>query len=466
VWTVSAIQTLVPQGIPRSGEISLNGRVLLFAIVATVLTGTLFGLFPGLHASKVDVSATLKEEGRGAGTGRSRRQLLSAIIAFEIAISVVLSIGAGLLIRSYQKLLSIDPGFDQATVVTAETWLGEAKYPDAQKQSEFATRIIERLGALKGVKQAGASMLSPFTGANAGTTIMPEGSEALPESERPQVAVDIVSPGYFEAMGIPVLSGRGFTETDGKNSGKVVVVSRVLAESAWPGGDAVGKRIRLGSQPDDPVFNVIGVVGDIRQVSLKSDPVAEMYCPYAQGFFSFPIMTIAVRAEGGSKALVPALKAAVADVDADQPLFDIKTMSERVSESSAADRFQLLLLVVFGGLSLLLAAVGLYGVIDHSVSQRTREIGVRMALGAGRGKVLLMVLGQTSRIIVIGVAVGLGGALGLTRLMASLLFQVAATDLFTFAVVPLVLMLVALAASYLPTRRASRVDPMVALRYE
>jgi putative ABC transport system permease protein len=466
LWSVSAVRSLLPDDIPRVNEIGLNGRVLLFSVLASVLTGALFGLFPGIHAAKVDVSAALKEEGRAAGTGRSRRRLLALIIAFEIALSVVLSIGAGLMTRSYQKMLAIDPGFDAVSVVTAQTWLGESKYPDAVSQSAFARRVIERLDGMKGVRQAGTSMLSPFGGANANTTITPEGSEALPEAQLPHVTVDIVSPGYFGAMGIPLVGGREFTEGDGKHSEQVAVVSQALADSVWPGADAVGKRVRLGSQASDPWLNVVGVVGNVRQLSLKSEPALEIYFPYAQGLFSFPVMTIAVRAEGNSQGLVPVLRAAVAEVDSDQPLFDIKTMRDRIDQSNAADRFQLLLLVIFGGLSLLLAAVGLYGVVDYSVSQRTREIGVRMALGAGRSNVLVMVLGQTAKIILIGVAVGLGGAFGLTRLMASLLFQVATTDVVTFAGVPIVLLVVALAASYVPTRRAARVDPMIALRYE
>ena len=309
-------------------------------------------------------------------------------------------------------------------------------------------------------------MLSPFSGANAGTTIMPEGSEALPEGDLPHVAVDIVSPGYFGAMGIPLAKGREFAEADTAHGEMVVVVSSALAGSAWPGADALGKRIRFGRDASAPMMTVVGVVGDVRQLNLKSAPAPEIYLPYSQGLFSFPVMTVAVRTEGTTQPVISALRAAAADVDADQPVFDIKTMSERVNESSATDRFQLLLLVIFGGLSLLLAAVGLYGVVDHSVSQRTREIGVRMALGAARGNVLLMVLGQSSRIILIGVAAGLAGAFGLTRLMATLLFQVTATDPVTFAGVPLVLLVVALAASYVPTRRAARVDPMIALRYE
>jgi putative ABC transport system permease protein len=379
---------------------------------------------------------------------------------------VVLSIGAGLMIRSYQKLLSINPGFDAAKVVTAQTWLGESKYPDAGKQSEFGKRVIERLAAIQGVKQAGTSMMSPFSGANGNTTIVPEGSETLPEGQLPRVAVDIVSPGYFGAMGISALGGRDFTDMDGKDTEKVAIVNRVLADSVWPGQDWIGRRIRLGKQPTDPSVTVVGIVGSVHQKSLKSAPTPEIYFPYAQGFFSFPVMTIAVRAVGSTPALIPALRSVVAEVDADQPLFEIKTMGERVDQSNAADRFQLLLLVIFGGLSLLLAAVGLYGVVDHSVSQRTREIGVRMALGARRGNVLLMVLAQTSKIILIGVVAGLAGAFGLTRLMASLLFEVTTTDMVTFVGVPVVLLVVALAASYLPTRRASRVDPMIALRYE
>jgi len=466
LWTISAVRSLIPEGIPRVNDIGVNSRVLLFAVAASISTGAIFGLFPGLHASRVDVSAALKEEGRGAGVGRSRRRLLTFIIAFEIAVSVVLGIGAGLMIRSYQKLLAVKPGFDAAGVLTAEVWLAESKYPDAASQSEFSKRVIARLGAMKGVKQAGASMLSPFSGTNAGTTIMPEGSEALPEGELPHVAVDIVSPGYFGAMGIPLLNGREFIEGDAAHSEIVAIVSNALAASVWPGEDAVGKRIRFGRDASDPLLTVVGVVGDVRQLNLKSAPASELYLPYTQGVFSFPVMTVAVRTEGSTQPVISALRAAAADVDADQPIFDIKTMSERVNESSATDRFQLLLLVIFGGLSLLLAAVGLYGVVDHSVSQRTREIGVRMALGAARGNVLVMVLGQTSKIILFGVVAGLAGAFGLTRLMASLLFQVTTTDLLTFLGVPLVLLVVALLASYLPTRRAANVDPMIALRYE
>jgi putative ABC transport system permease protein len=466
LWTISAVRSLIPEGIPRVNEIGVNSRVLLFAVVASILTGATFGLFPGLHASGVDVSAALKEEGRGGGVGRSRRRLLTFIIAFEIAVSVVLGIGAGLVIRSYQKLLAVKPGFDAAGVLTAEVWLAESKYPDSASQSEFSKRVIARLGAMKGVKQAGASMLSPFSGTNAGTTIMPEGSEALPEGQLPHVGVDIVSPGYFGAMGIPLLNGREFIEADAAHSEMVAVVSNALAASVWPGADAVGKRIRFGRDASDPLMSVVGVVGDVRQLNLKSAPAPEIYLPYTQGLFSFPVMTVAVRTEGSTEPVISALRAAAADVDADQPVFDIKPMSERVNESSATDRFQLLLLVIFGGLSLLLAAVGLYGVVDHSVSQRTREIGVRMALGAARGNVLLMVLGQTSKIILFGVVAGVAGAFGLTRLMESLLFQVTTTDLVTFLGVPLVLLVVALLASYLPTRRAAKVDPMTALRYE
>jgi putative ABC transport system permease protein len=466
LWTVSALRAAMPEGIPRTNEIGVNSRVLLFAVLASILTGAVFGLFPGLHASRVDVSAALKEEGRGAGVGRSRRRLLSLIIAFEIAVSVVLGIGAGLVIRSYERLLGVKPGFDAGSVLTAQVWLPESKYPDAATQSEFSKRVVERLGAMKGVTQAGTSMLSPFSGANAGTTILPEGSEAIPEGQLPHVAVDVVSPGYFGAMGIPVFMGREFTEADAAHSQIVAIVSKALAGSVWPGEDAVGKRVRLSKDPSDPMLSVVGVVGDVHQLNLKSEPAPEIYLPYAQGMFSFPIMTIAARTEGSTQPLISALKAAAAEADADQPVFDIKTMSDRVDESNAKDRFQLLLLVIFGGLSLLLAAVGLYGVIDHSVSQRTREIGVRMALGARRVSVHRMVLAETGRIIVVGVAAGLAGAFGLTRLMETLLFQITTTDPVTFVGVPVVLLVVALAASYMPTRRAARVDPMVALRYE
>ncbi|HYL98367.1 MAG TPA: ABC transporter permease [Blastocatellia bacterium] len=463
LWTVASLRKLIPDSIPGVNSIAIDQRVLLFALAASVLTGILFGGLPGLQASKIDVSGALKEEGRTVSGGKSRR-LLSGIIAFEIATSLVLLTAAGLMIRSFEKLVHVNTGYQTDTVLALQSWLAETKYPDAQKHGEFATRVLERLAAIKGVESAGAAMISPLAGGDAGTQIMPQGAEATPKSELPRVSIDVVSSGYFKTLGITLLKGRDFSSADTKDSQKVGVISQSLADRAWPGQDAIGKRIN--SSDGEPWAIVVGVVQNVRPLNLRLDPAPEIYLPYSQAPFSFPVMNFFLRADGNPKVFVPAARDAIQSIDAEQPIFDISTMQERVDKSVATERFELLLLAGFAALSLILAAVGLYGVVDYSVGQRTHEIGVRMALGAQRGKVYGMVFGQTVKILAVGLACGLAGALALTRLMESMLFHVGATDPATLAGVSIILALVTMIATFIPSHRASRVDPLVALRYE
>lgn len=463
LWSVSALRAIMPEGIPLANQMSVDGRVLLFAFAISVITGALFGLLPGLQASRVDVSTALKEEGRSVSGGRSRR-MLSSIIGFEIAVSLVLLVCAGLMIRSFEKLVDVQPGFSAENLVAVQAWLIETKYPDADKQGEFARRMLERVSAMKDVQSSAAAMISPLSGSDAGTRIMPEGSENVPKPELPRVSIDVVTPGYFKTLGIQMVKGRDFNSADTKDSQKVVLISQAIADTAWPGADPIGKRINSSS--GEPWAVVAGVVKNIRPTSLKVAPAPEIYLPYSQAPFVFPVINIFMKTSADPTALLASARGAVESIDPDIPIFEVSTMSDRIKKSVAPERFQLVLLAGFAALSILLAAVGLYGVVDYSVSQRTHEIGVRIALGAGRVTVFQMVITHTLKILLAGLACGLIGAFGLTRLMQSMLFQVGATDPATFIIVPLILAAVALVASFIPSRRASRVDPMIALRYE
>lgn len=467
VWGVELIVKLIPEGVPRLAEIRLDSRALLFMLSISLLTGLIFGLVPSLQASRPDLNTMLKESGRSNTADPAKHRLRNLLVVSEITLSIVLLIGAGLLIRSFIRLQAVDAGFNKENLLTVPIGLSPKKYTDSQKLNQFAKQAIEKIESLPGVESAGATTLLPLAGSDADSTFTLEGSPITQPGEQPKAQINIVSEGYFEAMGIPLLAGREFARSDTEESPQVAIINETLARRYWPDGDATGKRIKLGRlDSKTPWMIIIGVVKGVRHFKLQREPESEVYFAQSQSLVFFPAATFVIRTTIKPESVVASARDAIWSVDPDQPAYDIKTMSERFSDSIAEQRAQLLLLGLFAAMALALAAVGIYGVISYSVSERTHEIGVRMALGAQTTDVLRMVIKQSLALALAGTAIGLAAALALTRLMSSLLYEVSATDVATFAGVPIILTLVALAASYIPARRATRVDPIVALRYE
>jgi putative ABC transport system permease protein len=461
VWGVDLLVSLDPTGVQRAGEVTLDWRVLGFTLGLSVLTGLLFGLAPALQASKADFVESLKEGGRSAqGLGRSR--LRGALVVSEVALTLVLLVGAGLLVKSFRQLLAVEPGLDPRHVLTLEVSLPQAKYAERQQISSFYERLIEQAAALPGVEAAGAVSILPLAGNDNSNFVQIEGRPPLPPGQALRAGRRNVSADYFRALGIPLKRGRAFTASDAKDAPPVVVINEAMARSFFAGEDAVGKRIRTGDK--SPWVEVVGVVGDVRHRGLDVETRPEMFFPHLQT--PSRQMTLVARASGDPEALAAPLRERVRELDRDQPVGNVKTMETWVSESVASRRFSVLLLGVFAAVAAGLAALGLYGVVSYSVAQRTHEIGLRVALGARPGDVLRLVIRQGMTLTLLGTAVGLLAALALTRVMSGLLFGVGATDPATFVAVPLLLMTVALVACYLPARRATKVDPMVALRHE
>ncbi len=465
LWGVDVLLAISPDGIPRLDEVAVNGPVLGSMLGLTLLTGVLFGLAPALQASRPDLSSTLKQ-GTGAGGG-ARHRLRKLLVVSEVALALVLLIGAGLLVRSFLGLRAVNPGFDPEKVLTLPIWLSPLRYEDGRQQARYAEQALERIRAVPGVEAAAAAAFLPFGGANVNATIAPEGAQTVEPGQLPVAAVNLISRDYFRSMGIPLLAGRDFDERDQAHSLRVAIVNQALAKRVWPNGDAVGQRVQFGgTTANAPWFSIIGVVGDVYDTSLRAAPGPQFYLLHAQSPFAVPLISFVVRAAGDPARLIAAVRHQLLAIDKDQPVFDIKTMSARLAESVATQRFQLIVLGVFAVMALVLAAVGIYGVMSSSVAERRREIGIRLALGAQPASVLRLVLGQGLMLALAGVGLGLGAAVALTRFMESLLFEVRATDPATFAVIASLLTFVALLACYVPARRATRVDPMVALRYE
>jgi putative ABC transport system permease protein len=460
-WGVKLIVAISPNSIPRSREINLDGRVLAFTIGVSLLTGIIFGLVPALQSSKPDLNETLKDAGRGS-TGR-RHLFRSGLVVSEIALTLVLLIGAGLMIRSFYRLQQVDPGFNHERLLTFSVSLPPQKYTEDQPRISFFDQLAERLRALPGVRTVGYSSGLPLGNNGWQTSFRIEGQPEPEPGKTPLTEAVIASPEYFEAMGLTVLSGRTFTAQDVKDAPHVTLIDEEFARRYWPGEEAVGKRIKTGR--DDPPITVVGVVRRVKMDGLNQDSNrVQSYYPFRQ--LTSGGMTMVVKTDADPMNLVSGVREQVLAIDPDQPVYNINTMDQLRSDSIAPDRLNLMLLASFAAVALILAGVGIYGVTAYSVTQRTHEIGIRMALGARQSDVLGMVMRQGMKLAIIGLAIGLAGAWLATRAMTSLLFGVSATDPLTFAVISAVLFGVALGACFVPARRATRVDPMIALRYE
>jgi predicted permease len=469
-WSVKWIHAIGTKTVPRLQEIAIDGRVLLFTLGLSLFSGMLFGLAPALRISRLDLYSTLKDAGRGAAgigsmwrRGHAPRRLL---VISELALSVVLLIGAGLLIRSFARLESVPPGFNPSGVLTFELTMAGRKYTDSQVVLSSYRRLWESLERLPGAVAAGGTTSMPLSKDYAWTPITIEGRTPPAGEKFLNADARLAAGHYFQAMGIPLLAGRFFNDQDTVTNPRVVIVDERMALEYWPGGGAapaVGKRIHVvQSISKDHWHTIVGVVGRVKQESLDSDPRIAFYFPQTQE--PSRALTVVLRSGADPAALTGAVKKELHDLDPDLPMYSVRTMQQRVDESLARRRFFKLLLALFAALALALATIGIYGVMAYLVSQGTREIGIRIALGATQRGILGMVVRQGMALAFSGVAFGMAGALVLTRFMRSLLFGIQATDAITFTAIPAMLTVVALLATYIPARRAARIDAIVSLR--
>jgi putative ABC transport system permease protein len=457
--------SLVPQGLPQTHAIRVDGLVLAFALLISIVASFVFGMAPALLAVGADLQTSLREGAGRAGGSGARQRARSFLAAAEIALAMVLLIGAGLLVRSFVTLTSVKPGFDARHLLKAEVSLPQFEYSTPQQWTDFSNELLARIQAEPGMRDSAIAVPLPLANGLVILGFEIEGSVA-PPSTKPRTADYVsISPEYFRVMGIPFLRGRNFNQQDFMSSPRVAIISAEMARMYFPNQDPIGKRLIFGFPPDSDVpREIVGIVGDVRDVSLSRMPGAMMYVPFQQAPFWGGV--VVTRTNLSLSAAAASIRRDVNAIDKDLPITDIASMSDAIGGTVAQPRFQTFLLAMFGSLALILAAVGIYGVISYSVAQRTHEIGIRMSLGAQRKDVLQLVLGEGVKLALAGTAIGLAAAFGLTRLIAKLLYGVSATDPFTFAAVAVVLMFVALVACYIPARRAMRVDPMVALRYE
>ncbi|HKS41991.1 MAG TPA: ABC transporter permease [Blastocatellia bacterium] len=463
-WGVKLIIAISPNQIPRAREIGLDNRVLAFTIGVSVLTGIIFGLVPALQMSKPDLNETLKDAGRGS-TGK-RHVLRSALVVAEVALTLVLLVGAGLMIRSFYRLQQVDPGFNYDNLLTFNISLPQKKYAEDAQKINFYDQITEKIRALPGVQMVGLASGLPLGNNGWQTSFVVDGQPPPEPGQTPLTEAAAASPDYFRAMNITLLKGRGFTEQDTKDAQRVAIIDEEFARRYWPGEEAVGKRIRPGgNNPSNPLAEVVGIVRRVKMDGLNEDSNrVQSYYPFRQ--LAFGGMTVVVKTSAEPVSIVSAVRQQVLSVDPDQPIYNVNTMEQLRADSIEQEKLNLTLLGIFAAVALILAAVGIYGVMAYSVTQRTHEIGIRMALGARQSDVLGMVIRQGMKLAMGGLVIGIGGAWLATRAMASLLFGVSATDTVTFIAVPIVLAVVALVACAVPARRATKVDPMIALRYE
>jgi putative ABC transport system permease protein len=460
-WGADLLMALAQDSIPRVGEIEMDNRVLGFTLLVSLLTGVVFGLAPALQSSRPDLNETLKEGGKGSGSSSRLGRARNALIVIEVALALVLLVGAGLLIKSFRRLQEVDPGFDPRNVLTMRLFLPESKYPEPQQRQAFFEQILRRIEALPGVQAAGTSTMIPTLGG--GDTYFTIEGKPFSDPNRKVTAFNpMVSHDFLRAMKIPLIKGRHFAEPETKEEkSKTVIINEAFARTYFSDDEPLGKRLIVDM--GEPWYcEIIGVARDTTQFALGSDAYPMMYLPSIRA----GVTVIVARASGDPLALTASVRAAVREVDRDLPIANVRSMDQILSNMAGEARFRTLLLGVFAAVALLLAGIGIYGVIAYSVAQRTREIGIRIALGAQVRDVLRVVVGQGMKYALIGVGVGIVGAFAVTRVLESLLFNVSATDPLTFIGVSALLALVALLACYIPARRAMKVDPMVALRCE
>ena len=461
LWAIKVLRVAAPAGLPRLEEIGVDGRALVFTLGVSLVTGLVFGAAPALHGARADLATALGAGGgRAAGSVRHRRVRWALVVA-ELAFSLMLLIGAGLLVRTVMRLYGVRPGIDASSVLTFQTVLPFTRFPDGRAQTVFFDQAIERIKTLPGVQSAAVVSTLPFSDQRNSSSVMFRG-RGRPEGGFPEVEIRSVSPEFFKTMGIGLRSGRLLGLADRADAPRAVVINETMARRWYPGADPIGQRLTFFVRDTTDWREIVGVVSDVRSAGLTRDAKEEIYAAFAQQ--ALPAANVVVRATGDPIALASAVRGAMRAVDAAQPIFELRTMTSVIDQTITRERFSMLVLGIFSAVALLLAMIGTYGVVSYSVAQQSREIGIRRALGAQRRDVMALVVGQGARVTAVGLALGVGGALLLTRVLGRLLYGVTATDPVTFGAVTVLLGVIALAATYIPARRAATVDPMQALR--
>jgi len=465
VWGMDILISLNPGDIPRLADARIDGRVFAFTLMLSISTAFIFGIVPALFASKTNLQEAIKDTAQ-TSTSSSGLKFHSLLIVSEIAVTLVLLVGAGLMIRSFLRLHEVNPGFNTENMLTMRIWLPGSRYGSNEQQTAFFQQVIDRIETVPEVRDVGAIQDIPLKANRMGFSFTIEGRAATSSVEEPNAAYRAITPEYFRTMSIPLLGGREFTRQDDRNAPPVVIINRSMAQQFFTGEDPIGKRIRFGEQ-DAPWYSIVGIVGDVKHMGLDAQEGAAIYQPYGQKRFSFlRWMTLVIRTDSEPTGAIAAVRSQVQAVDKDQPIYDIATLEQLLSTSVAQPRFYMALLGSFALLALILASVGIYGVMSFSVNRRRREMGIRLALGADRRDIFKLVVARGLLLTLTGVVIGVAASFALTRVMSSLLFGVTATDPLTFIAIPLLLAGVALGACFVPARRAMKVDPMVALRYE
>jgi putative ABC transport system permease protein len=464
---VYLLVTFGPADLPRAKEIVVDGRVLGFTLAISLLTGIIFGLVPALQASRPDLNETLKDSGRNATGGVGNRRVRSLLVVSEIALSLALLVGAGLLMRSFLKLQAVSPGFNPQNLLMVRIGLGGPKYQTDASVIAFYDQLIDRIKSLPGVRSAAVRSHIPIA-ANEGYANWSFAVEGrlVDLANRPTAFYNCVSPDFFRAMEIPILKGRPFDKRDVKGAQNVIIINETLARRDFPGEDPIGRRITLSDETpkEEDWVTIVGIAKDTKPRALDSDPVAEMYMPYTQQPRAG--LALIIRTNEKPESIVAAVRRTMQSIDKDRPVFGVRTFESVISEAVAGPRFRAFLLGVFAAVALILAMVGIYGVMSYSVEQRTQEIGTRMALGAQGSDIFKLVIGQGMALAFVGVGIGLVASFALTRVLSQLLFDVKPTDPLTFTVIALLLIGVALVACWIPARRATKVDPLMALHCE